>query len=69
MSELRDRDREPGYRGTTGRLTETYRDRRLIDPKQRARHSRQILSGAVFALPPAPARRIRPQMRCLPSRN
>jgi len=52
MSELRDRDREPGYRGTTGRLTETYRDRRLIDPKQRARHSRQILSGADIR-PPA----------------
>ncbi|HRA46602.1 MAG TPA: hypothetical protein PK819_00870 [Thermomicrobiales bacterium] len=50
MSEPRDRDREydPGYRGTTGRLQDTYRPRAEPDTKKRnqGQFQRQIISGA-----------------------
>jgi Flp pilus assembly protein TadB len=52
MNEMRDRDQEPGYKGTTGRVSDTYRSRSLADPKSKSRQTRQILSGAEIR-PPA----------------
>jgi Flp pilus assembly protein TadB len=51
MSEMRDRDQERGYKGTTGRLSDTYRSRTLTDPKSKSRQTRQILSGAEIRPP------------------
>jgi hypothetical protein len=54
MSEIndRDRDQEPGYRGTTGRSQGTYAPRSTDQAKQRSQYSRQILSGSQVR-PPA----------------
>lgn len=54
MSEINDpdRDREPGYRGTTGRNQSTYGSRPTDQAKQKSQYSRQILSGSQVR-PPA----------------
>jgi hypothetical protein len=52
MTEPRDRDQEPGYRGTTGRNQGTYGTRTAEQSRQRSQYSRQILSGSQVR-PPA----------------
>ena len=46
MSEQREEKQPPGYRGTTGRLSGTYRTPAEQARLQRSRQNRQIFSGA-----------------------
>ena len=46
MSDMPERDQDPGYRGTTGRNIGSYSTRPADPNKPRTQYQRQILSGA-----------------------